>query len=134
MSHENWFNLFPVNLQTRVASVILGNLCFIILQLLVEVPYLFAQSVIYVIVTYPMIGYSLSAYKIFWSLYGMFCTLLCFNYLGMLLISVTPNAQVAIILCSIAFTTMNFFAGFIVPKKVTSTLKLDSYFLHCFPR
>ncbi|XP_061986018.1 pleiotropic drug resistance protein 3-like [Populus nigra] len=86
-------------------------------QLLVEVPYLFAQSVICVIVTYPMIGYSLSAYKIFWSLYGMFCTLLCFNYLGMLLISVTPNAQVAIILCSIAFTTMNFFAGFIVPKK-----------------
>ncbi|EXB80290.1 Pleiotropic drug resistance protein 3 [Morus notabilis] len=85
-------------------------------QVVVEIPYLFAQAVIYVIITYPMIGYSASAYKIFWSFYSMLCTLLFFNYLGMFLVSVTPNTQVASILASSAYTMLNLFAGFMVPK------------------
>lgn len=85
-------------------------------QVLVEVPYLFVQSVIYVIIAYPMIGYSLSAGKIFWSFYSMFCTLLFFNYQGMLLVSLTPNIQVAAILASFSYTMLNFFSGFVVPK------------------
>uniref|UniRef100_A0A6N2LL61 ABC transporter domain-containing protein n=1 Tax=Salix viminalis TaxID=40686 RepID=A0A6N2LL61_SALVM len=85
-------------------------------QVLVEIPYLFVQSVIYVIIAYPMIGYSLSAGKIFWSFYSMFCTLLFFNYQGMLLVSLTPNIQVAAILASFSYTMLNFFSGFVVPK------------------
>ncbi|PON68433.1 ABC transporter-like [Parasponia andersonii] len=85
-------------------------------QVVVEVPYLFAQVVIYIIITYPMIGYYWSFYKIFWSFYSMFCTLLCFNYLGMLLVSLTPNVQLAAILASSSYTMLNLFSGFIVPK------------------
>lgn len=66
-----------------------------------------------------MIGYSLSAYKILWSFYSMFCMLLFFNYLGMLLVSLTPNIQVASNLAAFAYTTLNFFSGFIVPKPVS---------------
>ncbi|KAJ6677421.1 ATP-BINDING CASSETTE TRANSPORTER [Salix viminalis] len=88
-------------------------------QVLVEIPYLFVQSVIYVIIAYPMIGYSLSAGKIFWSFYSMFCTLLFFNYQGMLLVSLTPNIQVAAILASFSYTMLNFFSGFVVPKPVS---------------
>ncbi|KAG6759850.1 hypothetical protein POTOM_036343 [Populus tomentosa] len=83
---------------------------------LVEVPYLLIEGILYVIITYPMIGYSLSAYKILWSFYSMFCMLLFFNYLGMLLVSLTPNIQVASNLAAFAYTTLNFFSGFIVPK------------------
>ncbi|KAL5564644.1 hypothetical protein UlMin_027808 [Ulmus minor] len=85
-------------------------------QVAIEVPYLFALAVIYVIITYPMIGYYPSAYKIFWSFYGMFSTLLCFNYLGMLLVSLTPNVQVASIVASSFYTILNLFSGFIVPQ------------------
>nr|TKR74333.1 pleiotropic drug resistance protein 3-like isoform X1 [Populus alba] len=85
-------------------------------QVLVEVPYLLIEGILYVIITYPMIGYSLSAYKILWSFYSMFCMLLFFNYLGMLLVSLTPNIQVASNLAAFAYTTLNFFSGFIVPK------------------
>ncbi|KAJ0092905.1 hypothetical protein Patl1_24753 [Pistacia atlantica] len=85
-------------------------------QVLVEVPYLFSQAVIFVIITYPMMGYSLSAYKIFWLFYSMFCSLICFNYLGMLLVSLTPNIQLASILTSSAYTMLNLFSGFIVPR------------------
>lgn len=66
-----------------------------------------------------MVGYSMSAYKIFWAFYAMFCTLLCFNYLGMLLVSLTPNIQVASILASSAYTMLILFSGFVVPKPVS---------------
>lgn len=87
--------------------------------MLVEVPYSFIQAVLYVVITYPMIGYDWSAYKIFWSFYGMFCTLLSFNYLGMLLVSLTPNVQVASIVASSAYTMLNLFSGFVIPRPVS---------------
>ncbi|KAK0606907.1 hypothetical protein LWI29_006046 [Acer saccharum] len=85
-------------------------------QVLIEVPYLFTEAVIYVIITYPTIGYYWSAYKIFWSFYGMFCNLLYFNYLGMLVVSLTPNVQMAAIVTSSSYTMLNLFSGFIIPR------------------
>ncbi|EOY11745.1 Pleiotropic drug resistance 9 [Theobroma cacao] len=85
-------------------------------QVTVEIPYLFIQSVIFVIITYPMIGYYGSAYKVFWYLYAMFCTMLYFNYLGMSLVSLTPNFILASILSSIFYTLFNLFAGFLIPQ------------------
>ncbi|KAI4344715.1 hypothetical protein L6164_011909 [Bauhinia variegata] len=85
-------------------------------QVLVEVPYLFTQAALYVIITYPMIGYYWSAYKIFWSFYSMFCNMLFFNYLGMLLVSLTPNVQVSAILASSFYIKLNLFSGYIVAK------------------
>ena len=92
--------------------------------MLVEVPYLFIQAVIYVIITYPMIGYHWSGYKIFWSFYGMFCNLLYFNYMGMLIVSLTPNIQVASILASSFYSMLNLFCGFTIPKPVSSYILL----------
>ncbi|TXG71485.1 hypothetical protein EZV62_000064 [Acer yangbiense] len=86
---------------------------------LIEVPYLFIEAVLYVIITYPMIGYYWSAYKIFWLFYGMFCNLLYFNYLGMLMVSLTPNVQVAAIVTSSSYTMLNLFSGFVIPKPVS---------------
>ncbi|XP_052110559.1 pleiotropic drug resistance protein 3 isoform X2 [Arachis duranensis] len=85
-------------------------------QVTIEVPYLLTQAVLYVIITYPMIGYHWSAYKIFWSFYSIFCNLLYFNYLGMVIVSFTPNVQVASIACSSAYTMLNLFSGYIVPR------------------
>ncbi|KAL1334327.1 hypothetical protein HN51_063258 [Arachis hypogaea] len=85
-------------------------------QVIIEVPYLLTQAVLYIIITYPMIGYHWSVYKIFWSLYSMFCNLLYFNYLGMFIVSISPNVQVASIVCSSAYTMLNLFSGYIVPR------------------
>ncbi|XVF41711.1 hypothetical protein PTKIN_Ptkin01aG0301900 [Pterospermum kingtungense] len=89
---------------------------YAVAQVTVEIPYLFIQSVIFVIITYPMIGYYGSAYKVFWYFYAMFCTLLYFNYLGMFLVSLTPNFILATILSSVFYTLFNLFAGFVIPK------------------
>jgi ABC-type multidrug transport system ATPase subunit/ABC-type multidrug transport system permease subunit len=89
---------------------------FSLAQVVVEIPYLFIQSVVYLIIIYPMIGYYATAYKIFWCFYGMFTTMLYFNYLGMLLVSLTPNFLLAAILSSVFYTLFNLFSGFLIPS------------------
>ncbi|CAH2064224.1 unnamed protein product [Thlaspi arvense] len=85
-------------------------------QVVTEIPYLFIQAVEFVVVTYPMIGFYPSTYKVFWSVYSMFTSLLTYNYLAMFLISITPNFMVASILQSIFFVNFNLFSGFLIPE------------------
>lgn len=66
-----------------------------------------------------MIGYQFSAYKFFLYFYCMFCTLLSYTYLGMLLIAITPSFPVAATLQSAFYTTFNLFAGFFIPRPVS---------------
>ncbi|KAI4310915.1 hypothetical protein MLD38_035860 [Melastoma candidum] len=93
-----------------------STLAFSLAQVTVEIPYIFLQASLFLIITYPMIGFYASAYKIFWYFYAMFCIFLSFNYLGMLLVSVTPNMMVAAILSSAFYTMLNLFAGFLMPR------------------
>ncbi|GLT32733.1 hypothetical protein SLA2020_073780 [Shorea laevis] len=85
-------------------------------QVIIEIPYLFIQAAEVLIITYPMIGYYASAYKVFWYFLAMFCTLLYFNYLGMALASLTPNFLVPAILSSVFYTLGNLFTGFVIPQ------------------
>jgi ABC-type multidrug transport system permease subunit len=86
---------------------------------IVEVPYLFTETAIFVMITYLMIGYYGSAYKVLWYFYAIFCTLLYFNYMGMLLVSLTPNYMIAAILASASYTIFNLFSGFLIPEPVS---------------
>ncbi|KAM0064290.1 putative ABC transporter, AAA+ ATPase domain, ABC-2 type transporter [Helianthus debilis subsp. tardiflorus] len=85
-------------------------------QVTIEFPYIFAQSLAFLCITYPMIGYYWSAYKVFCYFYTFLCTLLYFTYLGMLFVAVTPSIPEAAILESAFYTMFNLFAGFLVPK------------------
>ncbi|KAI8028254.1 Pleiotropic drug resistance protein 3 [Camellia lanceoleosa] len=89
-----------------------GSWAYALAQVTIEIPYLLAISITFVVITYPMIGYYWSAYKVFWYFYAMFCTLLYFNYLGMLLIAMTPSFPVAAILQSAFYTIFNFVLDF----------------------
>ncbi|ESR32497.1 hypothetical protein CICLE_v10006430mg [Citrus x clementina] len=64
------------------------------LHVVVEVPYLFIRAIIY----------------------SMRCNLLYFNYLGMLVVALSPNVQVAYILTSSSYSMLNLFFGFNIPK------------------
>ncbi|KAL8130556.1 LOW QUALITY PROTEIN: hypothetical protein V2J09_019711 [Rumex salicifolius] len=85
-------------------------------QVTIEIPYLLTEAILFTIITYPMIGYHVSAYKIFWYCYAMFCTLMYFNFLGMMLVSLTPNFQAASIIASTFYSMFNLFAGFLITK------------------
>uniref|UniRef100_J3KV08 ABC transporter domain-containing protein n=1 Tax=Oryza brachyantha TaxID=4533 RepID=J3KV08_ORYBR len=84
-------------------------------QVAMEIPYVMVQIVLFMSISYPMIGYAWTPTKFFWFIYTMVCTLLYFLYLGMMIVSLTPNIQVASIMASMFYTLQNLMSGFIVP-------------------
>ncbi|KAL3620696.1 drug-responsive transcription factor pdr3 [Castilleja foliolosa] len=84
-------------------------------QVVIEIPYLLALTLAFTVITYPMIGFYWSVYKVFWYFYTMFCTLLYFNYMGMMAVSITPNVLVAAISQGMLNVLFNLFAGFLIP-------------------
>lgn len=121
LMHHGLMHLHRYNGQIRVfkGKIVRFTEYVLHLQVMIEVPYVLAQSLAYVVITYPMIGYSWTSYKVFWYLYSMFCTLLYFTYMGMMIVSFTPTHPAAVILQSSFNTVFNLFSGFIIPQPVS---------------
>ncbi|KAL3515883.1 hypothetical protein ACH5RR_022785 [Cinchona calisaya] len=85
-------------------------------QVIIEIPCVFFQALVFMVITYPMIGYYWSVYKAFWYMYSMLCTLLYYNCFGMMIVSITPSYPVAAILQSSFFNILYLFAGFLIPR------------------
>ncbi|XP_038715453.1 pleiotropic drug resistance protein 3-like [Tripterygium wilfordii] len=82
----------------------------------IEIPFSLIRAVAFVLLTYPMIGYSVSAYKVFWCFYAIFSSFLYYNYLGMLLVALTRNYVVAQTLSSTFYAFFNLFSGYLIPQ------------------
>ncbi|KAL3819063.1 hypothetical protein ACJIZ3_004968 [Penstemon smallii] len=85
-------------------------------QVVVELPHLFVQTLIYGVIVYAMIGFEWTAIKFFWYLFFMYFTLLYFTFYGMMTVAVTPNHNIAAIVSSAFYALWNLFSGFIIPK------------------
>uniref|UniRef100_A0A0D9XY52 ABC-2 type transporter transmembrane domain-containing protein n=1 Tax=Leersia perrieri TaxID=77586 RepID=A0A0D9XY52_9ORYZ len=84
-------------------------------QVTIEIPYAMVQTMLFMFLAYPMIGYAWTAVKFFWFVYTMLCTLLYFLYLGMMVVFLTPNIHVASVLASTFYTIQNLMSGLIMP-------------------
>lgn len=101
-------------------------------QVIIEIPYIFLQVGIFVIITYPAISFYWSVDKVFWYFFTMFCTMLYYTYLGMLLVSTSRSLQVATVMASFSNTIMSLFSGFLIPEPVShsdSTNLVDCCYL-----
>ncbi|KAF3958942.1 hypothetical protein CMV_016199 [Castanea mollissima] len=96
-------------------------------QVTMEIPYVILQTILYVAITYPAIGFYWSAYKVFWYFYATFCTLLYYVYLGMLLVSMSKSIDVASILAAAIYTILNIFSGFLMPGP-----KIPKWWVWCY--
>ncbi|XP_010249930.1 PREDICTED: pleiotropic drug resistance protein 1-like [Nelumbo nucifera] len=85
-------------------------------QVMIEIPHIFVQAVVYGVIVYAMIGFEWTAAKFFWYLFFMYFTLLYFTFYGMMAVAVTPNHNVAAIVSSAFYGIWNLFSGFIVPR------------------
>ncbi|KAJ7553408.1 hypothetical protein O6H91_06G097000 [Diphasiastrum complanatum] len=85
-------------------------------QVLIEIPYVLYQSIVYGLLVYSMINFEWTAVKFFWYLYFMFCTLLFFTYYGMMAVSLTPSHQFAAITSSAFVGLWNLFSGYLVTR------------------
>ncbi|KAM7513222.1 hypothetical protein LguiB_012097 [Lonicera macranthoides] len=85
-------------------------------QVMIELPNIFVQTIIYGLIVYSMIGFEWTVVKFFWHIFFMYFTLLYFTFYGMMTVAVTPNHTIAAIVSSGFYAIWNIFSGFIVPK------------------
>ncbi|KAK1358247.1 hypothetical protein POM88_051503 [Heracleum sosnowskyi] len=85
-------------------------------QVLVEIPYVLSQSLLYCLIVYAMIGFEWTVVKFCWYLFFTFFTLLYFVYLGMMTVALTPNADIAAVIAAAFYGLWNLFSGFIMPR------------------
>lgn len=85
-------------------------------QVVIELPYIFVQTLIYGVIVYAMIGFEWTVAKFLWYLFFMYFTLLYFTFYGMMTVAVTPNHNIASIVSSAFYGIWILFSGFIIPK------------------
>ncbi|KAI3875052.1 hypothetical protein MKW98_019625, partial [Papaver atlanticum] len=85
-------------------------------QVVVEIPYILIQSLVYGVIVYAMIGFEWTPAKFFWYIFYMFFTLCYFTFYGMMTVAVTPNQNIAAIIGSAFYGLWNLFSGFIIPR------------------
>ncbi|CAI9091307.1 OLC1v1026298C5 [Oldenlandia corymbosa var. corymbosa] len=88
-------------------------------QVAIETIYIGIQTLVYSLLLYSMIGFHWRVDKFFWFYYFVF---MCFTYFvmyGMMLVSLTPNYQIAAISMSFFLNFWNLFSGFMIPRTVS---------------
>ncbi|MBA0790756.1 hypothetical protein Gohar_015383 [Gossypium harknessii] len=85
-------------------------------QVIIEIPYIFLEATLFLIISYPAVNLYESAYKVSWYFYGIFCTLLNYKYMGMAIASLSSTYQMASICGSFCITVVNLFSGFLIPQ------------------
>ncbi|KAJ7530183.1 hypothetical protein O6H91_15G083600 [Diphasiastrum complanatum] len=98
------------------AAGMYSALPYALAQVVIEIPYVLFQTLLYGLITYSMIHFEWTAPKLIWYLFVMFFTFLYFTYYGMLAVSITPNYQVAAIVASTFYALFNLFSGFLIPR------------------
>uniref|UniRef100_A0A2N9H7W4 ABC transporter domain-containing protein n=1 Tax=Fagus sylvatica TaxID=28930 RepID=A0A2N9H7W4_FAGSY len=85
-------------------------------QVVIELPYIFVQTIIYGVIVYAMIGFDWTVSKFFWYIFFMYFTFLYFTFYGMMAVAVTPNHNISAIVSSAFYAIWNLFSGFIIPR------------------
>ncbi|KAF5748216.1 pleiotropic drug resistance protein 1-like isoform X2 [Tripterygium wilfordii] len=85
-------------------------------QVMIEIPYIFVQTIFYGVIVYAMIGFHWTVAKFFWYIFFMYFTFLYFTFYGMMTVAVTPNHNIAAIVSAAFYGLWNLFSGFLIPK------------------
>ncbi|XP_047147104.1 pleiotropic drug resistance protein 1-like [Vigna umbellata] len=98
------------------AAGMYSALAYAFAQVVIELPHVLVQSVVYSLIVYAMIGFEWTVAKFFWYLFFMYLTFLYFTYYGMMSAALTPNPIIATIFSTGIYEVWNLFAGFIIPR------------------
>ncbi len=102
-------------------------------QVVIEIPYVFVQTLVYTLITYAMLFFEWTATKFLWYFYCVFCLIIGFAYYGMMMVALTANEQLATIAATFFYSVFNLYAGFMIPLPVgTLLLTHDQGFFFCF--
>ncbi|KAL2454822.1 ABC transporter G family member 29 [Abeliophyllum distichum] len=85
-------------------------------QVVVEIPYVFLQTTYYSLIVYAMVSFQWTLVKFLWFFFITFFSFLYFTYYGMMMVSITPNHEVAAIFASAFYALFTLFSGFFIPR------------------
>ncbi|XP_024517239.1 ABC transporter G family member 34 [Selaginella moellendorffii] len=97
------------------AAGMYSPLPYAIAQVVIEVPYLLTQTVIFGLVVYPMVQFEWTVVKFFWFMFFSFFSFWYFTLYGMMILALSPNGQFAAIISSFFYIMWNLFSGFLIP-------------------
>ncbi|KAH9701691.1 ABC transporter G family member 31 [Citrus sinensis] len=89
---------------------------YAVAQGLVEMPYVFVQTIIFGFITFFMINFERTARKFFLFLVFMFLTFSYFTFYGMMAVGLTPNQHLAAVISSAFYSLWNLQSGFLIPR------------------
>jgi len=109
------------------AAGMYSTLPYAMAQMIVEIPYVFFQTIYYTLIVYAMVSFQWTAAKYLWFFFIHFLTFLYFTYHGLMTASLTPNDQLASILASAFYSLFNLFSGFYIPRP-----KIPKWWIWCY--
>ncbi|GMI81953.1 ATP-binding cassette G39, PLEIOTROPIC DRUG RESISTANCE 11, pleiotropic drug resistance 11 [Hibiscus trionum] len=98
------------------AAGMYSELPYAFAQVAIEIIYTAIQTIIYAVLLYSMIGYEWKANKFLWFYYYVTTSFVYFTLYGMMVVALTPGAQIAAIVSSFFLNFWNIFSGFIIPR------------------
>ena len=114
-----------------MASSGISSLC-VLLQVVMEIPYVFVQTSYYTLIVYAMMSFQWTAVKFFWFFFVSYFSFLYFTYYGMMTVSISPNHEVAGIFAAAFYSLFNLFSGFFIPRPVSCVPISDDCCSSCF--
>ncbi|XP_062163334.1 pleiotropic drug resistance protein 1-like [Alnus glutinosa] len=118
---QNGMSVQPVVAIERIvfyrerAAGMYSSLPYAIGQVVIELPYIFLQTVVYGFIVYAMMGFEQTLSKFLWYLFFMYFTMVYFTFYGMMTMALTPNYNIAAIVSTAFYGIWHLFSGFIVP-------------------
>ncbi|KAJ1438250.1 P-loop containing nucleoside triphosphate hydrolase [Sesbania bispinosa] len=97
------------------AAGMYSGLPYALAQVIIELPHILVQALIYGIIVYAMMGFDWTTSKFLWYLFFMYFTFLYYTFYGMMTMAISPNPHVASILSSAFYAIWSLFSGFIIP-------------------
>ncbi|XP_020531339.1 ABC transporter G family member 39 isoform X2 [Amborella trichopoda] len=89
---------------------------YAIAQVVIEIPYIVIQVLLFVLIVYPMIGFSWMGAKFLWFTLFMLLSIIYFTLFGMMTVALTPTQELAGILSFLVFILWNIFSGFYIAR------------------
>jgi len=105
----------PVFYRERAAGFY-NTIAYAVAQGTVETPFAFVQCLIYVPLTYFIIGFEYSAAKFFWYFLFVFVTLLYYTFYGLMAVVLSPSIQLSSVASTLFYAIWSLFAGFLISR------------------
>ncbi|PNH11224.1 Pleiotropic drug resistance protein 6, partial [Tetrabaena socialis] len=95
-----------------------------------ELPFLFVQSVVYVVIVYCTVHFEFTAAKMMWFWLYLWLDLMLFTFMGVAAMNIAPNMPAATAGCSFLILLWNLFCGFLIYRRDIKPWYLWAYYFN----